>query len=234
MLCQISKVHPDGYLSDPRIPASCGFYYYRARYYTSTTGRFLREAPASFGGSGTNLYAYAGNNPISFRDPFGLCPGPGPGSSSIEDLLEDDPSLIPEILGTEIIGGGPEDPLADAAVLGEVELAEEAAETAAEETYVIGRQPDVANFIETNGADGYNFLNLPDEERGPEVNAQWVQQGIDEGANFQMASDLNGANTFNGGPYNGGFTVFGVELGQLFNAGYSLPLGSDVLIPPVP
>jgi uncharacterized protein RhaS with RHS repeats len=47
---------------------------YRARYYNPTTGRFLSEDPMGFLGSGPNLYAYAGNNPISFRDSFGLKP----------------------------------------------------------------------------------------------------------------------------------------------------------------
>jgi hypothetical protein len=46
---------------------------YRARYYNPTTGRFLSEDPIGFAGSGTNLYAYASNNPISNKDPLGLC-----------------------------------------------------------------------------------------------------------------------------------------------------------------
>jgi len=46
---------------------------YRARYYNPTTGRFLSEDPLGFKGSGTNLYAYAAWNPISNKDPLGLC-----------------------------------------------------------------------------------------------------------------------------------------------------------------
>jgi RHS repeat-associated protein len=46
---------------------------YRARYYNPTTGRFLSEDPLGFAGSGTNLYAYAAWNPISNKDPLGLC-----------------------------------------------------------------------------------------------------------------------------------------------------------------
>jgi hypothetical protein len=48
---------------------------YRARYYNPNTGRFLSEDPMGFAGSGTNLYAYAKNNPINLKDPYGLCSG---------------------------------------------------------------------------------------------------------------------------------------------------------------
>jgi RHS repeat-associated protein len=51
-----------------------GVDYFRARYYNPTTGRFLSEDPIGFAGSGTNLYAYAKNNPIKLKDPSGLCP----------------------------------------------------------------------------------------------------------------------------------------------------------------
>ena len=52
-----------------------GLYYYRARYYDSTTGRFLEEDPIRFQG-GMNFYPYAQNDPIGLNDPFGLCPSP--------------------------------------------------------------------------------------------------------------------------------------------------------------
>jgi RHS repeat-associated protein len=47
-----------------------GINYYRARYYNPNTGRFLSEDPLGFM-AGINFYAYAGNNPVSFRDSFG-------------------------------------------------------------------------------------------------------------------------------------------------------------------
>lgn len=48
-----------------------GLYYYRARYYDSTVGRFLSEDPIEFDG-GPNSYAYVGNSPTNFIDPAGL------------------------------------------------------------------------------------------------------------------------------------------------------------------
>ena len=48
-------------------------YYYRARYYSPSTARFISEDPIGFGG-GTNIYAYVDGDPISESDPLGLRP----------------------------------------------------------------------------------------------------------------------------------------------------------------
>jgi len=45
--------------------------FYRNRYYDQKTGRWTQEDPIGIAG-GTNLYLYAGNNPATFMDPFGL------------------------------------------------------------------------------------------------------------------------------------------------------------------
>jgi RHS repeat-associated protein len=45
--------------------------YRRNRWYGPQTGRFLTQDPSGLAG-GVNLYAYAGNDPISYTDPFGL------------------------------------------------------------------------------------------------------------------------------------------------------------------
>ena len=50
-----------------RFPAN-----YRARYYNATLQRFISEDPIGFQGGQANLYAYAGDDPIDFIDPFGL------------------------------------------------------------------------------------------------------------------------------------------------------------------
>lgn len=55
------------------VPTGAGGYtYLRNRWYDPQTGRFLTQDPIGLAG-GTNLYAYAGNNPVTFSDPFGLC-----------------------------------------------------------------------------------------------------------------------------------------------------------------
>ena len=50
-----------------------GLYYYRSRYYDPQDGRFTSEDPLLFGG-GQNLYAYCGNDPVNYVDPWGAKP----------------------------------------------------------------------------------------------------------------------------------------------------------------
>jgi RHS repeat-associated protein len=53
-------------------------YFYRARYYGPTIGRFESEDPLQFAAGDTNLFRYASNGPTNDADPTGLF-GPGPG-----------------------------------------------------------------------------------------------------------------------------------------------------------
>jgi RHS repeat-associated protein len=48
-----------------------GLYYYRARMYSPTWGRFLQADPVGYA-AGPNLYAYVGNDPLNAVDPGGL------------------------------------------------------------------------------------------------------------------------------------------------------------------
>ncbi len=48
-----------------------GLLYYRARYYSGSTQRFISEDPIGFAGHDLNLHAYVGNSPTRFSDPTG-------------------------------------------------------------------------------------------------------------------------------------------------------------------
>jgi RHS repeat-associated protein len=52
--------------------AETGLYYYRARYYDPSTGRFLSEDPIRYAGHAIDFYRYSLNNPANLIDPTGL------------------------------------------------------------------------------------------------------------------------------------------------------------------
>jgi hypothetical protein len=64
---------------------------------------------------------------------------------------------------------------------------------------------------------GHEILDLPDEEWTPELNRAWMQQGIDNGEEFYLASPINPETLYN---KPGLLSGFGDEIQQLVANGY--------------
>jgi len=60
-----------------------GLVYFGFRYYSAEQGRFISRDPAGEGGSGVNLYAFAANDPVNYRDLYGLWAVAGEGSRPV-------------------------------------------------------------------------------------------------------------------------------------------------------
>jgi RHS repeat-associated protein len=86
------------FASRPHDPAT-GLINMRARWYSPEIGRFLSPDPAGLV-DGTNLYAYAQNDPVNFFDPSGLSrqatqDNPGLGTSKLATAVTEALSKIP-------------------------------------------------------------------------------------------------------------------------------------------
>jgi RHS repeat-associated protein len=94
----------------------------------------------------------------------------------------------------------------------------------------IGRNDDLRSLADNPV---YNTLQgwLQGQNWSMDLNQQWANSIIQSGQSISLQPLLTSANTFNGGPYNNGYTVFGVELGWFFNAGYTV--SGSYLVPPV-
>jgi RHS repeat-associated protein len=73
-----------------------GLFYYRARYYDTSNGRFTNEDPIGFAGGSWNTQIYVDNSPIAWIDPMGLSgvdPNQGILWPSYADKTYRDPSV---------------------------------------------------------------------------------------------------------------------------------------------
>ena len=76
-LSQATGYHEAKDFIGERLDEETGLLYLNARYYDPVLGRFISADPL-LPGVGVNRYAYAGNNPVMYSDPYGLMFGRSP------------------------------------------------------------------------------------------------------------------------------------------------------------
>jgi len=207
----ITGVSTNSYAYTGREFDGLGIDYYRARYYSPQTGRFLSEDPLGLSGGDTNLYRYASGNPVQLRDLLGLCAG-GSSPTTIANPLNNALSQF-EIAAAAVIP----------TLSGQALTQYMALET--QQIAVIGKLADTATY----DAQGFNVFSgvfsTPAEYE--EAQLQWLATIVEQRAPVIIASDLTEANLGNGSLaetsfLNEGFTSFGDELGYLLQEGYDI------------
>jgi RHS repeat-associated protein len=202
-----------GYVLNLRYPgqyydAESGTNYNLLRTYESATGRYLQSDPIGLNG-GSSTYAYVGNNPLMSGDPMGLeTPKAASGCGTMAwaacgSLPTSMPSctnpcgcepnfgLLATIIGTEIVGLGPEDPLADAAVVEEIAAAEgtEAADVAVSES-----EYDLTKTVESH-AESRPFVDSPLTVQEIETTGPGIPDpgGIPNAVRYDVPGSYNGS-----------------------------------------
>lgn len=91
---------PFGYTGQ-RYDPEIGAYYYKARYYVPSIGRFLQADPIGFAACEMNFYSYVGNDPVNTVDSLGL---QGKGPDMMSNLINTAQNIAPRGLTADVGG----------------------------------------------------------------------------------------------------------------------------------
>ncbi len=174
-----------------------GLKYQRNRFYDPSTGQFTQQDPIGLRG-GRNLYAFAGADPVNFRDPFGLCALAGAAGSVAMG------SALAVATGAEYgVGSATIDAVTGALCVGAIvksiklwRAGRAAARATTASTIVadrvIGHYPEYMQVGEAIGAKTFNIPMEVWNKMSPAAqwaaNKKFLDRGIAEGAEFVMAT----------------------------------------------
>jgi RHS repeat-associated protein len=213
-----------------------GLYYYRARTYSPTLGRFLQPDPIGYT-AGNNLYAYVGNDPLNMTD-----------SSGLDALLGQHSAIFPgDPFYHGVIVLRPDNPsdFADNPLFGvtqgrEATLGAQAFGGSISLGRPLGNLHSTPNYPSDAPA---NLPNLTRIEKPPGMtDTQFIQSLISAANSYQNNAPYNMFPSASGGDYNSNSFVAGVigATGAIAPAlsgampGYDKPLPLSTPTPPAP
>jgi hypothetical protein len=195
--------------------------------------RFVSEDPIGFAGGDSNVYSYVRGSPQNFTDRTGLLAQVlggcvvgailfGGGAWLLSGRKASAGDVLTAAGGGCLVGAAATlgllwllQPSVSASAAGLAAAAGAAVATRAEQVIqVIGKVRDTAIYI---GQSGYDVLNVPSWKYSLELNRQWIQEGIDAGRSFLLASPATSQNLVNAEHE---LTIFGQEYLYLLQAGY--------------
>ena len=91
--------------------AEIELYFYRARYYDASAGRFINRDPIGFDGGDGNLYRYVENSPVNATDPTGNTP-------VVDTSAKQSRIVLPLVKGFTCVGKGAAEKLPELVLTG--------------------------------------------------------------------------------------------------------------------